>query len=147
MKYDKKYLGMILEYMNVPMTTTETFQDKKGNTIEGEVANPPPTKYGFARLVGTTSTEVREWTKAIYKKGEKEGQLKYPEFAAAYEMLKDVQGDMIVSNSITGKYNARFAVFAAKNMIDWRDNLDQNINANVQNSGKLEVYLPDNGRK
>lgn len=96
--------------------------DKDGKTrIEKKVvANKFPTLTRFAAKIGVTRDTLYEWSTAK----DKDGALKYPEFSYAYARAKDSQESLLVEGGMAGVYDPRFAVFAAKNLAGWKDQVE-----------------------
>ena len=46
------------------------------------------------------------------------------QFAYAYARAKDAQESLLVEGGMTGVYEPRFAVFAAKNLAGWKDQVE-----------------------
>jgi hypothetical protein len=99
-KYKPEYCKAILKYFSVKHWA---MVGKK------QVANPIPLLKTFAVRIGVTYDTLGEWCKV------------HPEFSVAYTVAKHLQEDMLISNTLKGLYDSRFAIFAAKNMIGWVD--------------------------
>lgn len=111
-KYKPEYCEEIVGYFSAkPFDEVETPYGPK------KVANPMPTFHKFAQFIGVNEDTVVEWVKAE----DKDGNLKYPEFSAAYKRAKELQKWFLIENGLNGVYNATFAIFTAKNITDMRD--------------------------
>ena len=56
---------------------------------------------------------------------ESDGQTKssrvLPAFRLAVQKARDLQGNILIQNSLRGNYSSSFAVFTAKNLLGWKD--------------------------
>jgi hypothetical protein len=124
-KYRAEYCTAILEYFNIPATTTAkiTRITKRGTEIvDVETANPLPTIEGFAKKIGVSKQSVITWTQ------------EHPAFLDAYTRAKTSQKEILVQNGLMGRYCEGFAKFVAINCTDM-----------VDKSSK-ELSGPDGGR-
>jgi len=123
-KYDSKYCQEIIEYFDVKphRLIEEKFHYKNGDekVKETEVANDLPFLSKFARSIGVCHSTVINWTKT------------HPEFDTAYKQAKEMQEELLVTNGLKGLYNPSFTIFAAKNMIGWRDKHEHDLNGPLQ---------------
>ena len=82
-----------------------------------------PTLAGFSASIGVSRETLHDWaTQKVVS-----GNLRHPEFSDAYKRAKELQEENLVSGALTGKYNATFAIFTAKNVLGWRDKIEQEI--------------------
>ncbi len=59
----------------------------------------------------------------------------------ALDKAKDIQEAMLVQYALAGLYNTAFSIFAAKNLLSWRDSREES----VQNHQIVQVLLPAQG--
>lgn len=81
-------------------------------TIKKDVASDFPTLAGFAIKLGICRDTLLEWSK------------EYPEFSGAYKRAKDFQENFLAVNGNKGLIHPAFAIFTAKNVLNWRDKKD-----------------------
>ena len=82
-----------------------------------------PTLAGFAASIGVSRETLHDWATA---KGV-DGALRNQQFSDAYKKAKDLQEQNLVKGALTGVYNPTFAIFTAKNVLGWRDKVEQEI--------------------
>jgi hypothetical protein len=82
-----------------------------------------PTLAGFSASIGIARDTLHDWATAK----DVSGNLRNPEFSDTYKRAKELQEENLVSGALTGKYNATFAIFTAKNVLGWRDKIEQEI--------------------
>jgi hypothetical protein len=82
-----------------------------------------PTLAGFSASIGVSRDTLHDWATAK----DVSGNLRNPEFSYAYKRAKELQEENLVLGALTGKYNATFAIFTAKNVLGWRDKVEQEI--------------------
>lgn len=134
-EYPDKLLEYFEEYLSNPHTQeiiertvkfyangTEKERFEKFKTVSRNV----PTLFGFARSIGVNYETARRWnTLRIGKKpsdGEKDSRpYRYPEFCGAYKQAIHFQTEFILGAGMSGRTPPAFAIFAAKNMVGWRD--------------------------
>lgn len=95
-KYKREYAEMLIKYFGIE-PSREVKKGKK--TIR--VANEYPMFEKFARDLGVTVRTLENWAQ------------KHEEFARAYEMAKDSQRYILITNALFSRYNANFAKFVA----------------------------------
>jgi hypothetical protein len=115
--YRPEYCDEIIEYFDVPFSEQKLVgkvTGKNNYTKEEykEVGCPMRFLSGFARHIKVDTSTLFEWCN------------KHPEFSKAFTRAKELQAEMLHSNSLKGLYDARYAVFSAKNMTEWRDKVD-----------------------
>jgi hypothetical protein len=71
-----------------------------------------------------TKQTLHDWATA---KDLATGELKHPEFSDAYKKAKDLQEANLIEGTIGNAYNSTFAIFTAKNVLGWRDKIEQEI--------------------
>lgn len=117
-KYDPKYCDEIINYFDVKL-----YEEKNGR----EVASDIPTLAGFAAKLKVHRDTLHTWTKI------------YPQFADALRIAKEMQENWIAVNGNKGLINPAFAIFTAKNVLNWRDKKDVEITGNVTNMTDEEL--------
>ena len=55
----------------------------------------------------------------------KQWEIQHPAFALAAQKARDLQGNILIQNSLRGNYSSSFAVFTAKNLLGWREQKDE----------------------
>ena len=123
-EYRPEFVDEIVSYFNIEVTSLVDVDvvDKEGKTRTEKkiVTNTFPTLTRFAAKLGVIRDTLYEW--ATVK--DKAGALKYPQFSYAYTRARESQESLLVEGGITGAYEPRFAVFAAKNLAGWKDQLE-----------------------
>ena len=122
-KYREEFVEMLLDYFGQPPIRTITTVDKEGNTVEKTVPALFPTLARFAANLGVTTETLHDWATAKTP----EGELRNPAFSYAYKKAKDLQQANLVEGTLAGAYNSTFAIFTAKNVLGWRDKVEQEI--------------------
>lgn len=122
-KYREEFVEMLLDYFGQPPIKTITTVDKEGNTVEKTVPALFPTLARFAANIGVTTETLHDWATAKTP----EGQLRNENFSYAYKKAKDLQQANLVEGTLAGAYNSTFAIFTAKNVLGWRDKVEQEI--------------------
>ena len=122
-KYRDEFVVMLLEYFSQPPIKTVTTVDKEGNTVEKTVPAMFPTLARFAANLGVTTETLHDWATAKNP----DGTQKNPTFSYAYKKAKDLQQANLVEGTLAGAYNSTFAIFTAKNVLGWRDKVEQEI--------------------
>lgn len=98
-----------------------------------------PTVFGWCLKHKISYSVVKgRWLKArigpVPEKGEADRRpFKHPEFVSAYKLVHEFQKEFILTAGMSGAAPSNFAMFAAKNMIGWRDATEQRI---VDKDGK-----------
>ena len=82
-----------------------------------------PTLAGFAGKLGVSRDTLYEWATGKHE----DGTLKHSEFSYAYKRAKELQEQNLVTGALNGVYNATFAIFTAKNVLGWRDKVEQEV--------------------
>jgi len=121
--YKDEYVDDLIRFFDQSVYTIKTTYDKEGNEKVEKVLNPFPTLARFATKVGVTRETLHDWATAKLPDGEP----RYPEFAYAYKRAKDFQEALLVEGAIGGMYQANFSIFTAKNVLGWRDKMEQEI--------------------
>lgn len=112
-KYKPEYCEKIIEYFDVKpyIQRTKTIRQKDGSVseIEEDYPNDLPTLAGFSVSIDVDRDTLKEWAKV------------HPDFSAAYKKAKAMQYDFLVTNGMRGLTVPSFTIFAAKNIMYWRD--------------------------
>jgi hypothetical protein len=112
-KYKPEYCKQIEEFFDIDpyREVTDVYTYKDGTTKETIKLLPNDMIFmgDFARKIGVNKDTLYEWAK------------KYPEFSDSLKRANELQERLLVVNGLNGVYNSTFAIFAAKNMIGWRD--------------------------
>ena len=111
-KYQAEFCDELLQFFNIAAFTVTEVQKKDGSVTLLETANELPTFAAFAKKLGTTCAQLRAW------------EAQYPAFGQACEQARDQQSNILLQNSLRGNYASSFAVFAAKNLLGWKDEKD-----------------------
>lgn len=156
-KYRPEYCKMLIDFMSRPIQEIKmdrTYYDvkwlSKDDIDEFEkdedgmkrwfvkkeehnvFANIFPTLERFAHNIGVHRETLREWSTITYPEDYKDvklrGKLKYPDFSATYTRAIQIQESILVENSLSGNYNAQFAIFLAKNKFGWKDKTETDVN-------------------
>ncbi|WP_428057148.1 hypothetical protein [Candidatus Avelusimicrobium alvi] len=117
LKYHPEFCERLLKFFDVaPFTVTEVMK-RDGSVSLVETAAELPTFAAFAKLLGTTCSVLDAWEK------------KYPAFRQAAQKARDLQGNILIQNSLRGNYSSSFAVFTAKNILGWKDGKEEPASA------------------
>lgn len=74
----------------------------------------------FADTIDVSAKTLYAWS----VERNKDGSLRYPYFSAAYERARELQSAILVRGGLAGVYNPAVSIFAAKNLLGWRDRID-----------------------
>lgn len=124
-KYDPKYCDEIIEYFDIPPYKDVKVTITKGDTIVDKIERLPndlPTLAKFAANINVDRDTIHQWTKD------------HPEFSDAYKKAKVLQEHHLVTCGLNSLYNGPFAIFAAKNIIGWRDKQD------IEHTGNVSIH-------
>lgn len=135
-RYKKSYCKKIIEFFDKdPFEETTRTIASYGKPVEIDVEKVTelPLLCKFAVDIGVNRSTLREWAE------------KHPEFSIAYSQAKELQRNLLITNGLMGRYNSKFASLAAKNMIGWRDQLEQKIE--VQELPKIEIVKYGSDKK
>ncbi len=116
-KYKPEYCQGIIDFFTRPLIET----DENGKKTACDI----PLISDYALSIDILRETLWDWTN------------KYPEFSNAYKKAKDIQRGILVKLGMKGLYNPSFSVFAAKNMIGWRDKHE------IDMTGKITIAAPD----
>ena len=112
LKYNPSFCEELKKFFSGNAFSVTEIQKKDGSIALLETASELPTFAAFAKKIGTTCAQLRRW------------EAQYPAFKLACEQARDQQGNILLQNSLRGNYAASFAVFAAKNLLGWKDGKD-----------------------
>ncbi|MBO7238550.1 MAG: hypothetical protein J6U96_04630 [Elusimicrobiaceae bacterium] len=110
--YQPEFAARLLAFFDVPPFRVTEVQKKDGSIALVETASELPTFAAFARSLGVTQAQLMKWEET------------HADFAEAAKKARDLQGDILIQNSLRGNYSASFAVFTAKNILGWTDGKD-----------------------
>lgn len=122
--YQDEFPAMMIEYFSQAPTREVVNRDAKGNEHTQVLPGVFPTLARFATNIGVTKHTLHDWATA---KNIHTGELKHPEFSDAYKKAKDLQEANLIEGTIGNAYNSTFAIFTAKNVLGWRDKIEQEI--------------------
>ena len=120
-KYSPDMPERLIEYFNRPYV--QQVEDKFGKLHN--IATPPPSYVGFARMVGVATQTLDQWRE------------KYPKFGAAYELCKDIGQQNLIDGGLTFALNplmCKFILSAKYGMVE---------KTAQESSVRLEVSLPE----
>ena len=130
-KYDKKYCDDLIKYFNIePHFETPVVTTYKDGTTKEEIKLIPsdlPTLAAFASNIGVHRDTLNQWA------------TEHKEFSDALKRAKEHQERILVTNGLQGLYPAAFAIFTAKNVINWRDKNETEITG--KDGGALEIVF------
>lgn len=164
-KYDEKYVDDLIvffeNFVDEPFTKEIIREEKsfydadhgggvKSSNVEYKfVSKRLPTLFGFARKIGVDYTTVYRWANGRDGKQPAKGDpdrrpYKYPEFRKAYNMHVAYQTEFLTAIGLGGIAPAAAYVFTAKNVLGWRDAMDQRFIDKHGNTiaGPTYVLLP-----
>lgn len=122
--YRDEFPEMLLEFFAQDPTREVTVRDAKGNERTEILPGTFPTLARFATNIGVTKETLHDWATS---RDIDTGELKHPDFSSAYKKAKDLQEANLIEGTIAGAYNSTFAIFTAKNVLGWRDKIEQEI--------------------
>lgn len=111
--YQEEYAQRLLAFFDISAFTVTEVIKKDGSVSLIETAAELPTFAAFARSLGVTQEVLTQWEK------------EYPDFAQSAKKARDLQGNILIQNSLRGNYSASFAVFTAKNLLGWKDGKEE----------------------
>lgn len=109
LRYRPEFCERLLLFFDVPPFTVTEVTKRDGSVSLVETAAELPTFAAFAKMLGTTCKVLAEWEE------------KHPAFRQAALKARDLQGNILIQNSLRGNYSASFAMFTAKNLLGWKD--------------------------
>ena len=117
LRYQPEFCERLLSFFDVPAFHVTEVTKRDGSVSLVETAAELPTFAAFAKQLGTTCEVLKSWEKA------------HPAFHEAAQKARDLQGNILIQNSLRGNYSSSFAVFTAKNLLGWKDGKDENVSA------------------
>ncbi len=111
--YQPDYCEQLLTFFDVPPFQITEVQKRDGSISLLETACELPTFAAFAKKLGTTCTVLSKWEKA------------HADFKEAATKARDLQGNILIQNSLRGNYSSSFAMFTAKNLLGWNDGKEE----------------------
>ncbi|MBR4354982.1 MAG: hypothetical protein IKP96_00165 [Elusimicrobiaceae bacterium] len=109
LRYRPEFCEQLLAFFDVPAFHVTEVTKRDGSVSLVETAAELPTFAAFAKRLGTTCTVLKSWEN------------KHPAFHDAAQKARDLQGNILIQNSLRGNYSSSFAVFTAKNLLGWKD--------------------------
>jgi hypothetical protein len=122
-KFQECFAEQLIEFFSQAPTREVTVRDKSGNESTQVLPGTFPTLARFATNIGVTRETLHDWATAKNA----DGSPRNPGFSYAYKKAKDLQEANLVEGTIAGAYNSTFAIFTAKNVLGWRDKIEQEI--------------------
>ncbi len=112
-RYCSDFCEELIRFFDVPAFHITEIAKKDGSVSLVEHASELPTFAAFAKKLGTTVAVLHMWEK------------KHPAFGQAAQRARDLQGNILLQNSLRGNYASSFAIFTAKNLLGWKDNKEE----------------------
>lgn len=113
-KYYKELGAEMLEFFDRNPYEIISIYDENGNEKKIKIANDFPSFEGFAVHKKFSRKALYLWKK------------KYKEFRLAWNKCETIQHNFIMVNGMAGLTASAFTIFAAKNVMGWRDKQDVN---------------------
>ena len=113
LRYQPEFCESLLGFFDVPPFTVTEVTKRDGSISLVETAAELPTFAAFAKMLGTTCEVLESWEQ------------KHAAFREAARKARDLQGNILIQNSLRGNYSASFAVFTAKNLLGWKDGKEE----------------------
>lgn len=133
--YKPEYCDEIVAYFDVEPTreVQKTVFKKDGSidVVETQEPVPLPTLAGFACKIKVCKDTLNEWSKV------------HPEFSAAIKKCKVHQERILLANGLDGGYNTAVAIFALKNLADWKDKVQQEVTGDIQTTLNIKFIDPN----
>lgn len=85
----------------------------KAVQVDRVMCGDMPTLGGFAIEIQTHRDTLHEWCR------------KHASFSDAYKRCKIIQEHWLMQNGLKGNVNTAFGIFTAKNVLYWRDKIEQ----------------------
>lgn len=122
--YKDEYVEKLIKFFDVEAYREMPILDKEGNTVAMKaIPNKFPTLARFATILGVSRDTLHEWSSAT----DEDGNLKHPDFSDAYKRAKEFQEAILVEGAMAGAFQANFSIFTAKNVLGWRDKIEQEV--------------------
>ena len=120
-KYKDDMGKRMIEFFDRKPYETKEIYDEDGNQRDIRIANDFPSFEGFAASVNVSRPTIYTWKK------------KHKSFRIAWRRCEAMQHNFIMVNGMAGLTAQAFTIFAAKNIMGWRDKQD------VNNTGETTV--------
>ena len=125
--YRPEFCEMMVDFFDIPLEreVVVDVEDGQGNTVKETriIVNPFPTFTRFASRIGVSRESLRNWASA--KKSD-DTPVK-PEFFCAYARARDLQEALLIEGGMSGVYNYKFAILAARNILGWRGRVEHEV--------------------
>lgn len=122
--FKEEFADQLLDFFDKEPFERRPLLDKEGNERGSEIVPGKfPTLARFAVMIGVTRETLHDWATA---RNEDES-LRYPNFSYAYKKAKEYQEAILVEGALANAFHANFAIFTAKNVLGWRDKIEQEI--------------------
>ena len=108
-KYNPSFCEEVVTFFDASAFEVTQQQKKDGTLVQVETACELPTFAAFAKKIGVTVAQLKDW------------ESQHTAFKYACEQARDRQGNILLQNSLRGNYSASFAIFAAKNLLGWKE--------------------------
>lgn len=129
--YRPEFCEMMVAFFDIPLEreVVVEVEDGQGGSIKETrmVANSFPTFTRFAARIGVSRESLRNWANA--KKPD--GTPIKPEFFCAYARARDLQEALLIEGGMSGVYNYKFAILAARNILGWRCHVEPDVDVSV----------------
>ena len=113
LRYQPEFCDKLLAFFDVPPFRITEVMKKDGSVSLVETAAELPTFAAFAKRLGTTCEVLKTWEN------------RHAAFREAAQKARDLQGNILIQNSLRGNYSASFAMFTAKNLLGWKDGKEE----------------------
>lgn len=132
-EFRRKLCQSLIEYFDIEPYDIKEQVDKHGCIWEKRIPKPLPLLAKFAvDKYKTSECTMRTWRD------------RYPEIKQAWEMAKDLQQYILITNSLLGLYDSRTAIFAMKNILGWRDKIEQKISGELSVTNLMKTISENN---
>lgn len=137
--YRPEFCEMMVAFFDIPLEreVVVDVKDGQGGTIKETriVVNSFPTFARFAARIGVSRESLRNWANAKNL----DGTPVKPEFFGAYARARDLQESLLIEGGMSGVYNYKFAILAARNILGWRGHVEQDVVVSVNDATADEL--------
>lgn len=137
--YRPEFCEMMEAFFDIPLEREVVVDvpDGKGGVAKEVriVVNPFPTLCRFAASIGVSSDTLRKWARAKRP----DGTPVKPEFFWSYARARDLQETLLIEGGMSGVYDYKFAILAAKNILGWRGHVEQDVAVSVNSATADEL--------
>lgn len=137
--YRPEFCEMMIAFFDIPLEreVIVDVEDCQGGSIKEAriVANPFPTLSRFAASIGVSSDTLRKWARAKNP----DGTPVRPEFFWSYARARDLQEALLIEGGMSGVYDYKFAILAAKNILGWRGYVEPDAKVGVNGAAVAEL--------